>query len=69
MSDLNTYCITMETINQKIADECLNNLILNAINTIRKKKRPDASSIYELYIKSLKIPTSPSKLQKKDYLL
>ena len=39
-----------EMINQKIAAECLDNLILNAINTIRKKKnkkRPYASSIYE----------------------
>ena len=33
----------METINQEIADECLDNLILNAINTRRKnKKGPDA---------------------------
>ena len=33
----------METIDQKIADEILDNLILNTINTIRKKtKRPDA---------------------------
>ena len=46
MPDLDTNCITMETINQKITDECLNNLTLNAINTIRKnKKRPDASSM------------------------
>ena len=46
----------METI-KKIADECLDNLILNAINTIRKnKKRPDASSIYEFIYKKLKNP-------------
>ena len=33
----------METINQEIADECLGNLILNAINTRKKnKKDPDA---------------------------
>ena len=29
MSDLDTNCLTMETINQKIADECLGNLIHN----------------------------------------
>ena len=41
-------CLTIETINQKIPDECLDNLILNIINTLRKnKKRPDASSISE----------------------
>ena len=46
MSDLDTNCLNMETINQKIADECLDNLILNAINTIKKiKKSPYASSI------------------------
>ena len=48
MSDMDTNCLITETINHKIADECLDNLILNAINTIRKnRKRPDASSIYE----------------------
>ena len=57
MSDLNTNCLTMETINRKIADECLDNLILNAINKIRKnKKRPDASSMYEFTYKELKNP-------------
>ena len=55
MSDLDTNCLTMETINQKIANECLDNLILNAINRLRKnKKRPDASSIYEFIYKELK---------------
>ena len=34
MSDLDTNCLTVETINKKIAD--VDNLILNAINTIRK---------------------------------
>ena len=54
MSDSDANCLTMETI-KKIADECLDNLILNAINTIRKnKKRPDASSIYEFIYKKLK---------------
>ena len=44
-SDLNK---TMETIEQEIADEYLDDLILNTINTIRKnRKRPDTSSIQE----------------------
>ena len=38
----------MEMIEQEIADEYLDNLILNTINTIRKnRKRPDTSSIHE----------------------
>ena len=42
-SDSNTICITMETIEQEVASEYLDNVILNAINTIRKtRKRPDA---------------------------
>ena len=54
---MNTNCKTMETINKKIADECLDNVILDAINTIKKKnkkKRPDASSIYTFVHKKLK---------------
>ena len=48
MPDSNTNCITMETIEQKIADECLDYLTENSISTIKKnKKRPDTSSIYE----------------------
>ena len=55
MSDLDANCKTMKMINKKIADECLNNLILNAINTILKnKKLPDASSIYKFIHKELK---------------
>ena len=47
-SDSNTNCITMETIEQEIADEYLDNLILNTINTIKKnRKSPDTSSIHE----------------------
>ena len=47
-SDSNANCITMKTIEQEIADEYLDNLILNIINTIRKnRKRPDTSSIQE----------------------
>ena len=47
-SDSNPNCITMETIEQEIADEHLDNLILNTLNTIRKsRKRPDTSSIHE----------------------
>ena len=57
ISDLDTNCLTEETINQKIADECLDSLILNTIRTIRKnKKRPNASSIYEFTYKELKNP-------------
>ena len=57
MSDLDINCLTMETINQKIAYRCLDNLILNANNTIRKnKKRPEASSMYEFIYKELKNP-------------
>ena len=64
MSDLDTNCLTMETINKKIADECLGNLILNAINTIIKnKKRPDASSMY-IY-KELKKPDITIEIIKK----
>ena len=52
-SDSNTNCITMETTEQEIADEYLDNLILNTINTIRKnRKRPDTSSIHEYLQKS-----------------
>ena len=57
LSDLNTNCKTMETINNKIVDECLDNVILDAINTIKKikiKKRPDASSIYTFIHKNWK---------------
>ena len=59
-------CLTMEMINQKIADECLDNLILNAINTIRiNKKRPDASSIYGCIYKELKNPDITIKIIEK----
>ena len=38
----------METIEQEIADEYLDNLILNTINAIKKnRKRHDTSSIHE----------------------
>ena len=52
-SDSSTNCITMETIEQEIADDYLDNLILNTINTTRKnRKRPDTSSIHEYLPKS-----------------
>ena len=52
MSNLNTDCLTMDTINQKIADQCLENQILSAINTIRKnKKRRATSSVNEFIYK------------------
>ena len=55
MSDLDTDCLTVELINKKVADECLDHLILNVINTKRKKKkRADASSIYGFIYKELK---------------
>ena len=37
-SDSNTNCLTMDTIEQEIADEYLDNLILNTINTITKSR-------------------------------
>ena len=44
----------METIEQEIADEYLDNLILNTMNTIRKnRKRLDTSSIHEYLHKNL----------------
>ena len=44
----------MKTIEQEIADEYLDNLILNIINTIRKnRKRRDTSSIQEYLHKKL----------------
>ena len=53
-SDSNTNCITIETIEQEIADEYLDNLILNTINTIKKnRKRLDTSSIHESLKKKL----------------
>ena len=53
-SDSNTNCVTLETIEQEIADEYLDNLILNNINTIRKnRKRPDTSSIHEYLQKKI----------------
>ena len=53
-SDSNTNCLTMETIEQQIAGEYLDNLILNTITTIRKnRKRTDTSSIHEYLHKKL----------------
>ena len=46
--------ITTETIDEAIANEDLDNLILNAIKSIRNiKKRPDCSVIYDYLIKLL----------------
>ena len=46
--------ITIETIDEAIANEDLDNLILNAIKSIRNiKKRPDCSVIYDYIIKLL----------------
>ena len=38
-SDSKTFFITMETIEQETADEYLDNLILNTINTVRKNRK------------------------------
>ena len=44
----------METIDEAIANEDLDNLILNAIKSIGNiKKRPDCSVIYDYLIKLL----------------
>ena len=41
----------METIDEAIANENLDNLILNAIKSIRNvKKRPDCSVIYDINV-------------------
>ena len=46
--------VTIETIDKEIANEDLDNLILNAIKSIRNiKKRPDYSVIYDNLIKLL----------------
>ena len=46
--------ITIETTDEAIANEDLDNLILNAIKSIRNiKKRPDCSVIYDYLIKLL----------------
>ena len=51
--DEDTNCITMETLEETITID-LDNLILNAIKSIRNsKKRPDFSSIYDYLSKSL----------------
>ena len=54
MVDSNINNITTETINEAIANEDLDNLILNAIKSIRNiKNRPDCSVIYDYPIKLL----------------
>ena len=53
-SDSKTNCITMDTIEQEIADEYLDNLIRNTINTITKNRKcSDTSSIHEYLQKKL----------------
>ena len=52
--DEDTNCITMETLEETITNNDLDDLILNAIKSIRNnKKRPDCSSIYNYLSKSL----------------
>ena len=52
--DEDTNCITMETLEETITNNDLDDLILNAIKSIcNNKKRPDCSSIYDYSSKSL----------------
>ena len=52
--DEDTNFITMETLEETITNNDLDDLILNAIKSVRnKKKRPDCSSIYDYLSKSL----------------
>ena len=52
--DENTNCITMETLEETITNNDLDDLILNTIKSIRNnKERPDCSSIYDYLSKSL----------------
>ena len=54
MDDEDKNCITMETLEETITNYDLDDLILNAIKSIRNnKKRPDCSSIYDNLSKSL----------------
>ena len=63
MIDSNINDITTETINKATANEDLDNLILNAIKSIRNfKKRPDCSVIYNYLIRLLPILRLTKKL-------
>ena len=67
MAVLNTNDITMETIEEAISNEYLDNQILNAIKSIRDiKKRPDCSSICD-YINKL-LSNSAEDVTEKDIL-
>ena len=45
MDDHETNCIAMETLEEAITNDVLDDLLLNAIKSIRNnKKRPDCSS-------------------------
>ena len=57
MDDQTPNDITMETIENKISNDELDNSVLNTIATIRKnKKRPDSSSIFDYLSKSSSNP-------------
>ena len=57
MDDQTPNDITMETIENKISNDELDNLVLNTIAAIRKnKKRPDSSSIFDYLSKSSSNP-------------
>ena len=54
MDDVDTNCIAMETLEEAITNDALDDLSLNAIKSIRNnKKRPDCYSIYDYLSKSL----------------
>ena len=54
MDDDDTNCIAMETLEEAITNDALDDLLLNAIKSIRNnKKRPDCYSIYDYLSKSL----------------
>ena len=54
MDDDDTNCIAMETLEEAITNDALDDLLLNAIKSLRNdKKRPDCYSIYDFLSKSL----------------
>ena len=49
MDDGDTNYIAMETLEETITNDALDDLLLNTINSLRNnKKRPDCSSIYDI---------------------
>ena len=57
MDDQTPNDFTMDIIEKNLSNDELDNLVINAIATIRKnKKRPDSSSIYDYFNKTLSNP-------------